>query len=75
MHMEFLKARRDAEIREAHIERLHEQLNAKHDEIERLKDEVRQLWADRSAAREWAASLQAKVDHLTDELRQWRGDQ
>ena len=75
MHMEFLKARRDAEIYEAQIEQLHKLLADKHDEIERLKDEVRQLWADRSAARVWAASLEAKVDHLTDELRQWRGDQ
>jgi len=65
---------REAEILQAEIDRLHEQMTAKHDEIERLKDENRQLWADRQAAREFAASLQTKVDHLTDELRQWRGD-
>ena len=62
---------REAEILQAEIDRLHEQLTAKHDEVERLKDENRQLWAGRQAAREWAASLQAKVDHLTDEAKRW----
>jgi predicted nucleic acid-binding Zn-ribbon protein len=62
---------REAEILQAEIDRLHEQLTAKHDEVERLKDENRQLWADRQAASKRAASLQAKIDHLTDEANRW----
>jgi len=62
---------REAEILQAEIDRLHEQLTAKHDEIERLKDENRQLWADRQAAREFAASLEAEVHHLNYESKRW----
>lgn len=63
------------QILQREIDRLHGELTKTHDECHRLQNEVRSLWSARQDALAQVRSLQARVDHLTDEANRWRPGQ